>query len=74
MGRATVREQATSSGTLRQGGAPVFEFPEHERQQERAAISRDYTREQQAKNAAIVKRKMAPMAKSLGERMERARR
>ena len=56
------------------GGAPVFEFPEHERQQERAAISRDYTREQQAKNAAVVKRKMGPMAKSLGERLKRARR
>ena len=49
MGRAMARERATLSGTLRQGGAPVFEFPEHERQQERAAISRDYTREQQAK-------------------------
>ena len=34
------------------GGAPVFEDPEAERQNERAAISRNYTREQQAKNAA----------------------
>ena len=56
------------------GGAPVFEFPEHERQQERAAISRDYTREQQARNAAIVKRKIGPAAKSMAQRIKRARR
>ena len=55
------------------GGAPVFEFPEHERQQERAAISRDYTREQQAKNAAVVKRKIGPAAKSMAQRIKRAR-
>ncbi len=54
-------------------GLPVFEFPEHERQQERAAISRDYTREQQAKNAAVVKRKSGPAAKSMAQRIKRAR-
>ena len=56
------------------GGAPVYEFPEDERQNERGTISRNYTREQQAKNAAVVKRKMGPMAKSMGERIKRARR
>ena len=56
------------------GGAPVFEDPEAERQNERGTISRNYTREQQAKNAAIVKRKMAPMAKSMAQRIKRARR
>ena len=56
------------------GGAPVFEDPGAERQNERGTISRNYTREQQAKNAAVVKRKMGPMAKSMGERIKRARR
>ena len=56
------------------GGAPVFQDVEAERQNERAAISRNYTREQQAKNAAVVKRKMGPMAKSMAQRLKRARR
>ena len=53
------------------GGAPVFEDPEAERQNERAAISRNYTREQQAKNAAVVKRKMGPMAKGMARKRAR---
>ena len=67
-------EPAISFGTLRQGGAPVFPDPEAERLNERGTISRNYTREQQAKNAAIVKRKMAPIAKSMAQRIKRARR
>ena len=56
------------------GGAPVIADQEAERQNERAAISRNYTREQQEKNAAVVKRKMGPAAKSMAQRIKRARR
>ena len=56
------------------GVAPVFPDPEAERLNERGTISRDYTREQQAKNAAVVKRKMGPAAKSMAQRIKRARR
>ena len=42
--------------------------PEEVRLHERARISTQYTREQQAKNAATVKRKLAPMAKTLARK------
>ena len=45
--------------------------PEEVRLQERARISSQYTREQQAKNAATVKRKLAPMAKTIARKRAR---
>ena len=45
--------------------------PEEVRLQERARISSQYTREQQAKNAATVKRKLAPMAKTMAKKRAR---
>ena len=44
--------------------------PEEVRLQERARIS-SHTREQQAKNAATVKRKLAPMAKNMAKKRAR---
>ena len=45
--------------------------PEEVRLHERARISTQYTREQQAKNAATVKRKLAPMAKNMAKKRAR---
>ena len=47
------------------GGAPVFNFPEMERQNVRAAISAQYTREQAARNHERAKRRLHPIAQSV---------
>ncbi len=47
------------------GGAPLYNFPEHERQQVRGVVNTRYTAEQAAKNRSIAKRRLNPIAQGI---------